>query len=96
MVPVDEATVREKGALGPGQMIAVDMAEGRLYRDVEMKDKLAAAQPYGDWVGKIVDLNALLKDVPETQTFTGAELALERASPKLGEHDAEVRTKLKG
>jgi glutamate synthase (NADPH) large chain len=29
MVPVDEATVREKGALGPGQMIAVDMAEGR-------------------------------------------------------------------
>ncbi|MFN3292299.1 MAG: glutamate synthase large subunit, partial [Gemmobacter sp.] len=33
MVPVDETTVREKGALGPGQMIAVDMAEGKLYRD---------------------------------------------------------------
>ena len=45
MVPVDESTVREKGALGPGQMIAVDMQEGRLYHDVEMKDKLAAAQP---------------------------------------------------
>ena len=33
MVPVDEATVREKGALGPGQMIAVDMTEGKLYHD---------------------------------------------------------------
>ena len=74
MVPVDEATVREKGALGPGQMIAVDMAEGKLYHDVEIKDKLAAAQPYGDWVGKIVDLNALLRDVPEAALFTGAEL----------------------
>jgi glutamate synthase (NADPH/NADH) large chain/glutamate synthase (ferredoxin) len=74
MVPVDESTIREKGALGPGQMIAVDMAEGKLYHDVEMKDKLAAAQPYGEWVGKIVDLNSLLRDIPETQTFTGSDL----------------------
>jgi crotonobetainyl-CoA:carnitine CoA-transferase CaiB-like acyl-CoA transferase len=29
-------------------------------------------------------------------TFSGAELALERASPKLGQHDADVRAKLKG
>jgi len=74
MVPVDESTIREKGALGPGQMIAVDMAEGKLYHDVEMKDKLASAQPYGEWVGKIVDLNSLLRDIPETQTFTGGDL----------------------
>ena len=74
MVPIDEATVREKGALGPGQMIAVNMAEGKLYHDVELKDKLAAAQPYGDWIQKIVDLNALLKDVPEVALFSGADL----------------------
>ncbi len=74
MVPVDETTIREKGALGPGQMIAVDMAEGKLFHDTELKNKLANAQPYGDWVGKIVDLNALLKDVPEQPQFTGAEL----------------------
>ena len=74
MVPIDESTVREKGALGPGQMIAVDMAEGKLYHDVELKDKLAAAQPYSDWIQKIVDLNALLKDVPEVAMFSGADL----------------------
>ena len=74
MVPVDEGTVREKGALGPGQMIAVDMVEGKLYHDTEMKDKLAAAQPYGDWIEKIVDLNALLRDVPEAATYQGDEL----------------------
>ncbi len=74
MVPVDEITVREKGALGPGQMIAVDMAEGRLYRDWDLKDRLAASQPFGDWVQKVVELNALMRDVPERALFEGAEL----------------------
>ncbi|MGB3177463.1 MAG: glutamate synthase large subunit, partial [Albidovulum sp.] len=74
MVPIDEASVREKGALGPGQMIAVDMQKGRLYHDSEMKDKLAAAQPYADWIEKVVDLNEMMRDVPEKALFEGAEL----------------------
>jgi glutamate synthase (NADPH) large chain len=74
MVPVDEMTVREKGALGPGQMIAVDMAEGRLYHDTDLKDKLAAAQPFGEWIEKVIDLNALMRDVPEKAIFEGGEL----------------------
>ena len=74
MVPVDEMTVREKGALGPGQMIAVDMGEGKLYRDWDLKDKLAAAQPFGDWVQKVLSLNDRMKNVPETALFEGADL----------------------
>ncbi|MBR3371813.1 MAG: glutamate synthase large subunit [Rhodobacteraceae bacterium] len=74
MVVVDELNVREKGALGPGQMIAVDMVEGRLYHDTEIKNKLAGAQPFGDWNDKIVDLNDKLRDVPETRKLDAAEL----------------------
>ena len=74
MVPIDEATVVEKGALGPGQMIAVDMTEGRLYRDEELKDKLASAQPFGEWVEKVVDLSGMMRDVSEKAVFSGAEL----------------------
>ena len=74
MVPTDEATAREKGALGPGQMIAVDMAEGKLYHDTEIKDRLAAAQPFGEWVEKITELDAPLGAVSETAMFEGAEL----------------------
>ncbi|MCJ8140766.1 glutamate synthase large subunit [Falsirhodobacter halotolerans] len=74
MVPIDEMNVREKGALGPGQMIAVDMAEGRLYHDAELKDKLAAERPFGDWIEKVVDLSTLLRDVPEEPKFDGAAL----------------------
>ncbi len=74
MVPINEAGVVEKGALGPGQLIAVDMQEGRLYHDTQVKDKLAAAQPFGDWVGKIKELDALLDAVPEAPLFEGGEL----------------------
>jgi len=74
MVPVDEATLREKGALGPGQMLAVDMTEGRLYHDTEIKDKLANAQPFGEWVGKINDLDERLAGVAERALFSGSEL----------------------
>ncbi len=74
MVPVSEANVVEKGALGPGQMIAVDMQDGRLYHDREMKDRLAAARPYAEWIDKVVALNDLLRDVPEKALFNGGEL----------------------
>ncbi|EPX84529.1 Glutamate synthase domain 1 [Rubellimicrobium thermophilum DSM 16684] len=74
MVPVEDADVLEKGALGPGQMIAVDMAEGRLFHDAEIKDRLAASLPFGEWTQKVVDLNALLRDVPEEAMFTGEAL----------------------
>src|SRR6056297_3491621 len=74
MVPVDEASVREKGALGPGQLLAVDMAEGRLFHDAEMKDTLARAQPFGEWVGKINELDSVLAGVTEVPLFAGADL----------------------
>ncbi|MBU2936073.1 MULTISPECIES: glutamate synthase large subunit [Pacificibacter] len=74
MVPTDEATVVEKGALGPGQMLAVDMTDGKLYHDTEMKDKLAAAQPFGDWAGKINDLEESLSGLEEKAIFSGVDL----------------------
>ncbi len=74
MVPTDETSVVEKGALGPGQMLAVDMAEGRLLHDAEIKDELAASRKFGDWVGSIVDLEAATGSAKETTQFSGAEL----------------------
>ena len=74
MVHVNEADIKEKGALGPGQLIAVDMAEGRLYHDTEMKDLLAASQDFGEWVGKINELDEDLAKAVEAPIFTGSEL----------------------
>ncbi|MEO0862621.1 MAG: glutamate synthase large subunit, partial [Pseudomonadota bacterium] len=74
MVPVDEATVVEKGALGPGQMIAVDMQEGRLLHDAELKDELAAADEFSTWVEKITNLEQVTKGVTEEAVHSGDAL----------------------
>ena len=46
MVLLPEASIRKKGRLGPGQMIAVDLDEGTLYEDRAIKDKIAGAHDY--------------------------------------------------
>ncbi|MGJ8617104.1 MAG: glutamate synthase large subunit [Sulfitobacter sp.] len=74
MVPLDEANVVQKGALGPGQLISVDMREGKLFHDTEIKDQMAAHQPFGEWVGKIVELDEALGAVTEKPLFEGNEL----------------------
>ncbi|UWR80326.1 glutamate synthase large subunit [Phaeobacter inhibens] len=74
MVPIDEATVVEKGALGPGQMLAVDMKKGKLFHDTAIKNKLASALPFGDWVKKINDLDSTLATATEKPLFSGDEL----------------------
>ena len=42
----------EKGRLGPGQMLAVDLEKGRLLRNWEVKKEVAARHPYKDWINK--------------------------------------------
>ncbi|WP_299774239.1 glutamate synthase large subunit [uncultured Tateyamaria sp.] len=74
MVPLEEAGVVEKGALGPGQLLAIDMVEGKLFHDTEIKDQLAASQPFGEWVGKITDLESALSGVTERALFEGEAL----------------------
>jgi len=74
MVPLDEARVIRKGALGPGQLLAVDMKEGKLFGDTEIKDKLSAARPFGEWVGKINELDEALAGITEAPLFSGNEL----------------------
>jgi glutamate synthase (NADPH) large chain len=61
MVRLDETTIIEKGRLGPGQMIGVDLALGKLHRDREIKDMLAASKPFSAWVQNITPLDSLIR-----------------------------------
>ena len=74
MVPPDEASVIEKGALGPGQLIAVDMAKGTLYHDSEIKDLMSSSQPFGDWIASVTDLEDATQGMEEKPWFEGEEL----------------------
>jgi glutamate synthase (NADPH/NADH) large chain len=66
MVKLEEEDIIEKGAVGPGQTIAVDLDEARFYGDHELKDVLAARQDFGAWVKRITVIDHIVKtDAPE-------------------------------
>ena len=74
MVRLDDRDVIEKGRLGPGQMIGVDLVEGKLYRDREIKDLFAARRPYSDWIKNMTSIDSLIKSRTETAEFSRDEL----------------------
>ena len=42
-----------KGRLEPGRMFLIDMEEGRIINDSELKEAIAKEEPYGEWLKKI-------------------------------------------
>ena len=60
VIPLRPEDVVETGRLGPGKMIMVDTKAGRIIRDQEIKEALASAYPYRDWLEKNrLELDAL-------------------------------------
>ncbi len=47
---IDPATVISKGRLQPGKIFVVDLEQGRIISDDELKKEICQQQPYGKWV----------------------------------------------
>lgn len=60
MVDVADSDIVERGRLGPGDILGIHLPTGKLYRDRELKDYLAAQYPYGEWVAKSVRLKDIM------------------------------------
>jgi glutamate synthase (NADPH/NADH) large chain len=52
VLPVDPSTVIKRGRLHPGKMFVVDMEQGRIISDEELKEKICSQKPYGDWLNQ--------------------------------------------
>ena len=46
----DPTEIAEKGRLQPGKILLVDTQEGKIYYDGEIKERLATAHPYRQWL----------------------------------------------
>ena len=46
----DPTEIAEKGRLQPGKILLIDTQEGKIYYDGEIKDRLAKAHPYRQWL----------------------------------------------
>jgi glutamate synthase (ferredoxin) len=52
VVDLPETEILEKGRLGPGQMIAVDLESKEVLKNWELKTRIAQNNPYGEWLKK--------------------------------------------
>ena len=71
VLPVDPSIIIEKGRLQPGKMFVVDMEQGRIISDEELKNKICSEKPYEEWLNKY---KIRIEDLPEPRVkFTHLE-----------------------
>ncbi len=62
VLDIDQSKVITKGRLQPGKMFVVDLEQGRIISDEELKKNICTRKPYGQWVK---DNKVRLIDLPE-------------------------------
>lgn len=71
VLPVDPAIIKEKGRLQPGKMFVVDMEQGKIISDDELKNQICSLKPYAEWLNKY---KIRLEELPEPRImFTHLE-----------------------
>jgi glutamate synthase domain-containing protein 2/glutamate synthase domain-containing protein 1/glutamate synthase domain-containing protein 3 len=70
VLPVKPENVKMKGRLQPGRMFLIDLEQGRIVSDEEIKEQLATRQPYGEW---LKEYQITLDKLPEPPRIRGAE-----------------------
>jgi len=71
VLPVDPSMIKEKGRLQPGKMFVVDMEQGRIISDEELKKDICSRKPYSEWLNKY---KIRLEELPEPRVmFTHLE-----------------------
>ncbi|WP_181706802.1 glutamate synthase large subunit [Chthonobacter rhizosphaerae] len=61
VLPIPEERIVEKWRLQPGKMLLIDLEEGRIVSDDEIKQRLATANPYKEWLART---QIVLEDMP--------------------------------
>ncbi len=62
VLDIDQSKVITKGRLQPGKMFVVDLEQGRIISDDELKKNICTRKPYGQW---LKDNKVRLSDLPE-------------------------------
>ncbi|MDO9379368.1 MAG: glutamate synthase large subunit [Nocardioidaceae bacterium] len=88
VLDLDPATIVEKGRLEPGKMLLLDLDEGRIVPDAEIKDGLAAAEPYDEWL-----YSGLIRfeDLPELEHVVHTHASVTRRQQVFGYTEEELR-----
>jgi len=71
VLPVHPSLIKEKGRLQAGKMFVVDLEQGRIISDDELKQTICSQKPYADWLNKY---KIRLEELPQPRVmFTHLE-----------------------
>lgn len=60
VINFEPESIKEKGRLQPGKILLIDTQEGKIYYDGQLKEQLASAKPYRQWLStNRIELNTL-------------------------------------
>ena len=88
MIKIPENKIIEKGKLGPGQIIAIDLKQGKLFKDKAIKDLLA--KEYKRYSKQIIDLEKKISSENEKPNFSKEELRKRQYLSGLSVEDLEL------
>ncbi|HVI04852.1 MAG TPA: glutamate synthase central domain-containing protein, partial [Sphingomicrobium sp.] len=71
-LPLAEENIARKWRLQPGRMLLIDLEEGRIVEDEEIKARLASERPYGEW---LQETQFKLEELPSTEDGSHASLS---------------------
>ena len=66
-IEIPEEKIVEKGRLGPGDKIAVDTKEGKIYKSSEVIHKIAVKNPYEKWIEENLKEFIPVKEYPDVE-----------------------------
>jgi glutamate synthase (ferredoxin) len=91
VLPIEPERVALKGRLQPGRMFLVNMEEGRIVTDEEIKTAIATAHPYREWLNQYLVELANLKDAPASDAETSQNPPLLQQQMAFGYTFEELR-----
>ena len=88
VLPIDPANIERKGRLQPGRVFLVDVEQGRIIDDDELKSTLANSVPYGEWLDRHqISLDAI--EAPES--LTPSYVSIVRLQKSFGYSEEDLR-----
>ena len=88
VLEIPAENVERKGRLQPGKMFLVDIEQGRIIEDGEIKDGLANAAPYGDWLHAGI---VKLSDLPSREHIVYPHSSVVRRQRAFGYTEEDLR-----
>ncbi|MDR7234629.1 glutamate synthase large subunit [Agrococcus sp. BE272] len=88
VLPIEPSRVVRRGRLQPGRLFLIDTEAGRFVPDEEVKQQLAAMEPWGEW---LESSRIHLADLPDREHVAHTAASVTRRQRTFGYTEEEVR-----